>query len=238
MNNSFFSGFKANHPIAYNALLIVVTFVAICYAALMLIDVFTAHGQEKKVPNVCNLPLDKAVEVLESEGFKWEISDSTFNESIKPGTVLSQDPKPNSYVKAIRTIYLNINSFYPRAVALPVLTEISVRQGLSMLKSLGFKNVGVDTVPSPYEGLILAVKVNGRQVKAGTRVSVNSMIRLSVGDGQEDLDPTQVLPTSTLDSLQEIQRRKAMQEARARAKAEAQEAKSSETPEPAGNLDE
>ncbi len=221
MKNSFFIEFKGKHPIIYNALLIFITFCAICYAALMLIDVFTAHGQEKKVPNVCNMTLDQAVEALEEAGFKWEISDSTFNETIKPGTVLSQDPKAGSYVKALRTIYLNINSFYPRAVALPVLTEISVRQGLSMLKSLGFKNVGVDTVPSPYEGLILAVNVNGRQVKPGTRISVNSMIRLSVGNGEEDLDPTQVLPESTLDSLQEVQRLKAQKEAREREKAEA-----------------
>lgn len=235
MKQSFFSEFKGKHPIIYNALLILVTFMIICYTVLMIIDVFTAHGQEKKVPNVCNMSLEKAVEALESEGFKWEISDSSFNESITPGTVLSQDPKPGSYVKAIRTIYLNINSFYPRAVALPVLTEISVRQGLSMLKSLGFKNVGVDTVPSPYEGLILTVNVNGRQVKPGTRISVNSMIRLSVGNGEEDLDPTQVLPASTLDSLQEVQRRKAAEEAEARTKAEA---KKQTEPEPAANFDE
>ncbi len=236
MKSSFLSEFKGKHPILYNALLIFITFCAICYAALMLIDVFTTHGQEKKVPNVCNMTLDKAVEALESAGFKWEISDSTFNENIKPGTVLSQDPKAGSYVKAIRTIYLNINAFYPRAVALPVLTEISVRQGLSMLKSLGFKNVGVDTVPSPYEGLILSVNVNGRQVKPGTRISVKSMIRLSVGNGEEDLDPTQVLPEATLDSLQDMQRRKARQEAQARAKAEEESKKQSE-PEPASNFD-
>lgn len=182
------------------------------FAALMLINVFTAHGQEKKVPELRNLPLEKAIEKLEAAGFKWEIADSTFNEKIKPGTVLWQDPKGGSYVKAVRTIYLNINAFYPKTVPLPVLTENSARQGLAMLKANGFKYVAIDTVPSPYDGLILSVLVNGNHVKPGTKVSVNAQIRLQVGDGQEDLDPIEVLPDYMIDSLQKVAQRNAPQD--------------------------
>ena len=39
------------------------------------------------------------------------------------------------------------------------------------------------TVPSPYEGLILSVTVNGREIEAGTRLQPNTLIVLQVGDG-------------------------------------------------------
>ena len=73
-----------------------------------------------------------------------------------------------------------------------------------MLRSYGFKNVQVDSVPSPYKGLILQVTANGRQVAEGTNVSVNAFIRLTVGDGSiADLDPTAVLDSATIDAIEQ-----------------------------------
>ena len=203
MNNQFFSNFKAKHPIVTNAILILLAFWAICYASLLAIDIFTAHGQQKKVPDVRQLPIDQAIAKLEDAGFKWAISDSIYNDQFKPGAVIDQNPKPNTYVKAIRTIYLSLNALSPRTVPLPVLTEISIRQGLSMLQSMGFKNIQVDTVPSEYESLILKVTVNGHEVKPGTHVTINSVIKLTMGDGSiTDINPDSVLDSRTIDSLE------------------------------------
>ena len=204
-NNNGFNKFKEDHPFLLNGILIAIATFLLCYIGLLFIDIFTSHGQEMRVPNVRNLPLVQAVEKLEKAGFKWDISDSTtYSEQYKPGVVIDQDPRPHSMIKAIRTIYLKVNAMHPRSVKLPKLHENSIRQGLAILRSYGFKNVQVDSVASPYKGLILQVTANGHQVAEGTPVSVNAFIRLTVGDGSiADLDPEALLDSATIDAIEQ-----------------------------------
>ena len=204
-NNNGFNKFKENHPFLLNGVLIIIAFLLTGYIALLFIDVFTSHGQEKRVPDVRYLTLQEATDRLEKAGFKWDISDSTtFSEQFKPGLVIDQDPRPLSYIKAIRTVYLKVNALHPRSVKLPKLHEVSIRQGLALLRSYGFKNVQVDSVASPYKGLILQVTSNGHQVAEGATVSVNAFIRLTVGDGSiTDLDPEALLDSATIDAIEQ-----------------------------------
>lgn len=204
-NNNFFNKFKENHPFILNGALIIIAFFLTGYIALLFIDVFTSHGQEKRVPDVRYLTLQEATDRLEKAGFNWDISDSTtFSEQFKPGLVIDQDPRPLSYIKAIRTVYLKVNALHPRSVKLPKLHEVSIRQGLALLRSYGFKNVQVDSVASPYKGLILQVTSNGHHVEEGAMVSVNAFIRLTVGDGSiTDLDPTNFLDSATIDAIEQ-----------------------------------
>ena len=54
-----------------------------------------------------------------------------------------------------------------------------------MLQGLGFNNVQVQYVPSPYRGLILDLFVDGRQVEPGTKLLPSVAITLNVGDGND-----------------------------------------------------
>jgi beta-lactam-binding protein with PASTA domain len=167
--------------------------------------VFTSHGQQVQVPDVRNLPLEKAIDILEDAGLRWEISDSTtFYENFKPGTVIDQDPKAKSYIKKIRIIYLNVNAMHAPIIALPKLVDMPGRQGLATLKAMGYKHVTVDSIPSEMEGLILQVTVDGHNVAPGTPVSVNSKIKITVGDGSiVDLNPEQIIDPALMDSIDE-----------------------------------
>ena len=127
--------------------------------------------------------MNEAVTQLENSGFKWEIADSAYSDTYAPGLILDQEPKAESRIKPSRTIYLIRNAVSPREVALPVVVDISYRQGLAMLQGLGFKDVSVKTVSSPYKDLILDIKVNGKDVNPGTRLPLNSRIEISVGSG-------------------------------------------------------
>lgn len=209
-----FGNFGKKHPILVNLLGVIVTFIAVWYAIYMLIDVFTLHGQEAKVPNVRNMTLDNAIRKIEAAGFDWEISDSLFNEAIKPGMVLEQEPKGNAMAKTTRVIHLTINAFNPKMVNLPILSDISCRDAVNRLTSMGFKFVKVDTVPSADEGLVLSVKVNGHPITPGSKVSIKDQISIEVGDGLVPEMPFDVLPDNVQDSLQQKQREKAAAEAR------------------------
>lgn len=187
-----------------NAGLILLAAIAIVYIALLFIDVFTSHGEECQVPNVRNMTLEQAIATIENAGLNWEISDSTtYDEQYKPGTVVDQDPVANSYIKSIRTIYLKVNALHPRNVALPKLGEVSVRNGLSNLRSLGFKNVLVDSVAGPDPGLIVSFTVNGKHVAEGASVPLNAAIVLTVSDGStRDYMPDSILSNQLIDSIE------------------------------------
>ena len=179
--------------------------VVLSYIGLLFIDVFTSHGQQVQVPDVRNLPLEKAIEILEDAGLRWEISDSTtFYENFKPGTVMDQDPKAKSYIKKIRIIYLNVNAMHAPIIPLPKLVDLPGRQGMATLKAMGYKHVTMDSIPSPMGGLILQVTVDGHNVEPGRPVSVNSQIKITVGDGSiVDISPEQIIDPAMMDSIDE-----------------------------------
>ena len=89
-------------------------------------------------------------------------------------------------------------------IALPKLVDLPGRQGVATLKAMGYKNVTVDSIPSEMEGLILQVTVDGHNVAPGTPVSVNSKIKITVGDGSiVDLNPEQIIDPELMDSIDE-----------------------------------
>lgn len=201
-NNNNQKGFAKKHPILLHSLLIVCTACAVVYLSLILIDVFTEHGTYKEVPNVKDMPIRQAIDVLEEAGFKWEITDSIYNDKIKPGAVTEQNPKGKARVKSNRTIYLGINAMSPRTLSFPNIMEISVRQGEAILQGLGFKNIIIETIPSPFKGLILEAKINGLSITAGRKVPASSHITLVVGDGNElnnETDSIVGTDTTTID---------------------------------------
>ena len=200
-NSGGFNGFRERHPILVNSALMALALVALGYIALLFIDVFTSHGQQVQVPDVRNMPLEKAITILEDAGLRWEISDSTtFYENYQPGAVIDQDPKAKSYIKKIRIIYLNVNAMHAPIIPFPRLVDLPGRQGMATLKA----HVTMDSVASEMDGLILQVSVDGHNVEPGKPVSVNSQVKITVGDGSiVDLNPEQIIDPALMDSIDE-----------------------------------
>ena len=187
MNKRKLLGFPKRYPILFNLMLIVISFLVLVYVVLLSIDAFTDHGEYVVVPDLKGKSLNEAELDVRDVGFKCEITDSTYNDNFDRGAIVDQEPKTNSKVKANRTIYLTINAFMPRKVSFPRVIDMSCRQGRAVLEGLGFKNIKVDTVSSPYKELIIDVKVDGRTVMPGERLPLLTPINLSVGSGGEDV---------------------------------------------------
>ena len=197
----FIDTFKAKHPVLFHSILAFIVLLAGIYACLLLTDVFTNHGEQVRVPDVNFLPLQQAIDKLEAAGLEYEI-DSIYNEDYKPGIVIDQVPVANSMIKAIRPVLLTINMVNPPKVQLPLeLTDMAGSDGITTLKSLGFKNVTTDTVPSDKAGLIISVSVNDRQVVPGTKAPLNARIKLTIGDGSMDIMEYDPLSDIDRDSL-------------------------------------
>ena len=180
--------FAKQHPIIFNAVLICITALLLIALSFLAMHIFTRHGQSQEVPDLKGKPLREAIEMLEREGLKWEINDSVYNDTFKPGCVVDQSPKAFSAVKAQRTIYLTVTPLSPRLIALPNVKDMSARTGQSMLEGLGFRNIHIEMVQSEFNGLILGVLINGRNVAPGEKILLSSQITLQVGNGVNSND--------------------------------------------------
>lgn len=168
--------------------LMIIATLVICWFATLWLDVWTRHDKTIIVPSVKTLSFGEASERLEHDGLTAVLSDSVYDRSTRPGTVIEQNPKVGTVVKEGREIYLTINAFSPKTVSLPTLTDISLRQAKSILEGLEIKKVVERRVPSDFKDLVLAVRYNGQRLSPGARVPVTATIELEVGEGKvEDI---------------------------------------------------
>lgn len=170
--------------------LMIIVAVAIGWLAMLWLDVWTRHDSTISVPSVKSMTFDNAARMLADEGLVAVLTDSVYDKTTRPGTVIEQNPKVGTMVKEGREVYLTINAFSPKMVTLPTLTDISVRQAKSILEGLEIKNVVEKRVPSDFQDLVLGVYYKGRRLSPGARVPVNARIEIEVGEGvQESLGP-------------------------------------------------
>ena len=171
--------------VGWNILLAVVLGIGILVALIAYLKRYTEHGIEVEVADVRGLVETEAVPVLAEQGLHLVIVDSTYSDKVPFGTIVDQDPKPDSHAKHGRAVYVTINATTKRQVTMPNLQDISYRQAETTLRGMGLQ---VDTVydyePSAFRDLVLDVKCNGVSVQPGEKLAVGTKVRLVVGFGR------------------------------------------------------
>lgn len=166
-----------------NCLGIVVVTLLLMLGTLLFVNIYTRHGKEVTMPDICGQNEEVATRKLEALGFIVQVSDTGYVYRAAPFAVLEQSIKPGEKVKPGRIVYLTINADGPRKVAIPdVADNCSRREAEDKLRVLGFKLAATEYIQGDPEW-VYGVKVNGKEVKAGEKVSVNSPITLVVGAG-------------------------------------------------------
>lgn len=185
--DSFFADFYGKHPIVSHVAFIVLTAVLLGWLALIFLDIWTEHGKTTVVPEIRNSSYASAALKLDDAGLSIEISDSIYDESMSPGTVIESWPKAGAVVKPGREVYVTITSFSPRqvVVAMP-LTGVSSRQAVSYLEGLGISNIRLVKVPSQFADLVEDAKYKGRDITVGMQLPVNAAVTLDVGCVPQD----------------------------------------------------
>ena len=180
--------FVKRHPIIFNALLICITAVAIGWLLMLFLDVWTFHGQERVVPDVKNMQLYEAYNNVDHADLNPVLSDSIYDSTLKPGTVVDQIPIAGSRIKKNGTVYLTIVAFTPKMITVPDFYNVSARQERSLFEALGITKIREDSVLSEYEGLVLGARFNGVSLRPGARIPVTSVVTLEVGTGLDRFD--------------------------------------------------
>lgn len=145
----------------------------------------TNHGQKLPVPDLSKKTLSEVAAILDTHKMRFVVLDSAnYNPDYPRFSVIDQTPKPGSFVKENRKIYLTINPSDYNDVTLPNIIQKTYRQAAPTLISLGFR-VG-DTVyrPNIAKDMVLEMRFRNKKVNPGDKLKKNSELSLVLGDGK------------------------------------------------------
>lgn len=186
-----------------NILLAIVVVVIILVSLIAYLKSYTQHGVEVEVSNVRGLAKEDAEAVLDQQGLRLVVIDSTYSEKVPFGTIVEQDPMPDSHAKLGRAVYVTVNASGKRQIPMPNLQDMSYRQAETTLRGLGLI---VDTIydyePSAFRDLVLDVKAHGQSVQPGDKLPIGTQVRLVVGFGRgtEEVEVPSVIGMSPVDA--------------------------------------
>lgn len=172
-----------SNSIIKNLLMVIACGVALVILALLLLNLYTRHGQNVIVPTLEGLQIEEANTILKSKGLHGEIVDSIYQRDAVPGAIIDQTPRAGNKVKEGRAIYLTIYSKSPKLIAVPELTDYSTRQASALLNSIGFTQLSIHEVPAEYSGLVVAVEYRGKRLAPDEKIPAGSPLTLIVTSG-------------------------------------------------------
>lgn len=149
-------------------------------------NIYTHHGESITVPDVKKHSYEASLKVLEDLGFEVVINDTGYVKNLPPGTILDQLPAPGTKVKSGRTIYLTVNATDSPTLIMPdIIDNCSLREAMARLTALGFKLGPTQLVPGEKDW-VYGILVNGKNISAGDRISIESKLIIQAGNGQRD----------------------------------------------------
>lgn len=145
--------------------------------------VYTHHGEEITVPDICNKKFPDAENLLEAAGLTIVVSDTSYNRHLPPDCILQQSPDPGQKVKSGRVVYVTINASTKPTLVMPdIVDNSSLREAMAKLRILGFK-VGEPQYVAGEKDWVYGAISRGQRLSAGDKVSIDAMVTLLVGNG-------------------------------------------------------
>ena len=196
---------KIFSPIIWGNLLgILLATVLLIFLIWQAMRIYTHHGEKIEVPNVKGMLLQDAEFTLRKTELEAEVSDSSYNRSLPPGTILDQTPTKGKMVKSGRTIFLTVNSRQMPTLIMPDIADnCSLREAQAKLKALGFKLGKVEYVHGDKDW-VMDVKTGNHHVAAGERVPIDVPIILVVGNDADVFDEYEEEDTTEVETLLDI----------------------------------
>lgn len=172
-----------------NFVLALLVLFLIPYFTLKHLDSYTNHGVKLAVPNFVGTSVSGIDQLANDNKVEVVINDSVYSDDFPKGTVIRQDPLPNSesypsYVKPNRKIYVTIVKQSGEYKEVPDLTgdfRVSKKIAKVRLEMLGF-NPQFTAKPSQND-YVLELRYNGKEVKKGDKVLKGEVIEVIHGNG-------------------------------------------------------
>ena len=143
----------------------------------------TNHGETIVVPKVTGMQSAALEDYLDERNLRFFVDDSSYNPSIRPGTVLTQDPAPGERVKEDRKIYVSVSMKNPPVIKMPKLVEGSVKNAQMILTSYDLIVGEIKLVPDVRQNQVLRQLVGGKEIAPGAPIAKGTRVDLEVADG-------------------------------------------------------
>jgi beta-lactam-binding protein with PASTA domain len=171
-------------PLLYNILIAIGMTIVLLLLVNWGLRIYTRHGQTLSVPDLKGLSFDAASDTLSKYHLDFEVMDSAYMTDKPPLSVIEQNPKPGTSVKSGRTIYLTINALgAPLADVPDLIGKSSYKYAKIQLEGIGFKVGEPVYKPDPHRDALIGMLIDGRPIKAGTKIPKGTTITLIVGEG-------------------------------------------------------
>jgi beta-lactam-binding protein with PASTA domain len=166
-----------------------VIFIVVIWTVLGMLNTYTRHGKVYIVPDFTGQDHEMVIQQYE-DLFTFIISDSIFKPGAVRGSVLQQEPPAGSKVKQGRNIYLITVSQQPEKVRMPNLVNLSLREALVTLETIGLEVNEIRMTEHFARNAIVAQYWHGAELPPDEMVFRGIAIDLVVGDGgTEKLTP-------------------------------------------------
>jgi beta-lactam-binding protein with PASTA domain len=163
--------------------IVFVAVVALIIGVLYSLNIYTFHGEALNLPSYYGLTMDEIEQQTNENNFHYILTDSIYDTSQIPGTVILQNPLPNSKVKRNRKVYLTIIAKSPEQIRMPNLVDLSKRQALVTLKAKGLKVNTLHYIPDFAKHAVLAQLYQGDTIAPDSLIQKGSKIDLILGNG-------------------------------------------------------
>lgn len=141
------------------------------------VRVSISGGPDKlAVPSLIGMDLDSAKDVIEKSGLKLGNVTRKYSDSVAEGSVINQDPQPDSDATSDTKINLVISRGQEvRSLTVPDVNGKGVDEAAGIISNAGFKvtKSAVDTSDKSQDGKVISQSISGgEQAKAGSTVNL------------------------------------------------------------------
>lgn len=182
-----FLGFLVKKKFYIHLGISIVLSLVILLVVIILLKTYTRHGSAYVVPDLEGIMFDRLFENEATKVFHFVITDSVYDNSLYPGSIIKQNPSGGSKAKEGRTIYLTVVSKTPKMSIMPELKDLTIRQAVTTLRTSGLKIRKIIFTPHFAENSVLGQYYNEDTLIAGTEILEGSEIDLVAGLGKKPL---------------------------------------------------
>lgn len=144
----------------------------------VIMPAYTNYNEGITVPDVTQVSLHEAEEILDKYGLRSEVSERRANSAYPANYVIDQSPSADYIVKPNRKIYLTVNTAVKPTVEVPNVENLSLRNAEIQLQNYGLEKGSISYESSRFKNTILR-----QSVPEGTIVEKGTKVDLVVSDG-------------------------------------------------------
>lgn len=158
--------------------LVVFTVLFVLLMDKVIMPAYTNYKEGITVPDVTEISLEEAEELLTSYGLRYEVTDRRSNSAYPANYVVDQTPSPAEIVKPNRKIYLTVNTESRPTVNVPDVVNLSLRNAKIQLQNYGLEVGTISYESSRFKNSVLRQSIEG-----GKEVEKGTVVNLAVSDG-------------------------------------------------------